>query len=103
MSDRGGVILLRHAQSEWNVDRRFTGWGDPALTAKGRDEARAAGRILVARGIRLQGAYCSMLRRTRETLDLVLSELAQTSCPIVADWRLNERHYGTLEGATGRA
>lgn len=98
MLDQGNVVLLRHAQSEWNVDKRFTGWGDPSLTAKGREEARAAGRALAAHGMRFHGAFCSMLARTRQTLEIVLTELGERSCPIVADWRLNERHYGALEG-----
>lgn len=98
MSRQGMVVLLRHAQSEWNVDKRFTGWGDPALTAQGRDEARVAGRTLATHAVRFDHAYCSMLCRTRQTLELVLAQLGQSTCPVNDDWRLNERHYGVLEG-----
>jgi 2,3-bisphosphoglycerate-dependent phosphoglycerate mutase len=98
MTTRGALILLRHAQSQWNLEKRYTGWGDPSLTAEGEAEAQAAGRALAARGLRFERAYCSLLTRTRETLAHVLEALQQHSCPVIADWRLNERHYGTLEG-----
>ena len=98
MSKSQSVILIRHAQSQWNLENRFTGWADPSLTDKGRDEARRAGERLGAEGYKFTQGYCSRLKRSRETLDAIIAVLGQENLPVVADWRLNERHYGSLQG-----
>jgi len=90
--------MIRHAQSQWNREGRFTGWADPPLTDAGRGEAVAAGRLLAAQGCRFDRAYCSALVRARDTLDAVLQYSGNAGVPVVADWRLNERHYGALQG-----
>jgi 2,3-bisphosphoglycerate-dependent phosphoglycerate mutase len=92
------VILIRHAQSEWNRQGRFTGWADPALTATGRQEAVAAGRILSERGQRFDIAYTSRLARAQDTAGVLLQATGNDGIPCIADWRLNERHYGALQG-----
>ena len=92
------VILIRHAQSQWNLENRFSGWADPLLTAEGEREARNAGIMLRQKGFQFDHAYCSYLQRTRQTLDIMLSELQQSDLTITEDWRLNERHYGSLQG-----
>ncbi|MDD3448823.1 MAG: 2,3-bisphosphoglycerate-dependent phosphoglycerate mutase [Gammaproteobacteria bacterium] len=92
------VVLVRHAQSEWNREGRFTGWADPPLTAQGVAEARAAGRRLAAAGHRFDRGFASRLGRARHTLELMLGELGQPALPVTGDWRLNERHYGALQG-----
>ena len=92
------VVMIRHAQSEWNREGRFTGWADPALTAVGRAEAVLAGQVLERHGYRFDVAYTSRLVRARDTADLVLGHSGNATVPAIADWRLNERHYGTLQG-----
>jgi len=92
------LVLLRHGQSVWNRENRFTGWTDVALTDAGVEEARHAGRLLRAADIPLDIAYTSVLKRAIHTLWIVLSETGLEWLPVVRDWRLNERHYGALQG-----
>lgn len=91
------VVLLRHGESAWNKKGLFTGWTDVDLTARGEDEARAAGRELRKRGFKFDCAYTSYLKRARRTLNIALKEM-KSEVPVIADWRLNERHYGNLQG-----
>ena len=97
MSDRL-LVLLRHGQSEWNLKNLFTGWKDPDLTDKGREEAREAGRKLKAQGFAFDVAFTSALTRAQHTLDLALKELGQSGVPIHRNLALNERDYGDLSG-----
>ena len=97
MSDRL-LVLVRHGQSEWNLKNLFTGWRDVDLTEKGVAEAREAGRKLKAQGIKFDVAFTSVLKRAQRTLDLMLTELGQTTIPIFKDQALNERDYGELVG-----
>jgi 2,3-bisphosphoglycerate-dependent phosphoglycerate mutase len=97
MSDRL-LVLVRHGQSEWNLQNLFTGWRDVGLTEKGIAEARAAGRQLKALGLRFDVAFTSVLTRAQRTLDLMLDELGQRSLPVLRDQALNERDYGDLSG-----
>src|SRR5215468_5783085 len=90
------LVLIRHGESQWNLENRFTGWTDVPLTEKGREEARRAAQKI--RHIRFDTAYTSVLRRAEETLDIVLRGIGQTTLPIVRDQALNERHYGDLQG-----
>ncbi len=92
------LILLRHGQSAWNLENRFTGWVDVDLTAEGEAQARAAGLRLKDAGVTLDRAYASLLTRAIRTLWLALTEMGQVYVPITKDWRLNERHYGGLTG-----
>jgi 2,3-bisphosphoglycerate-dependent phosphoglycerate mutase len=92
------LVLLRHGQSTWNAENRFTGWTDVGLTARGEAEARAAGRLLAAEGFAFDIAYTSLLKRAIKTLWLALEEMDQEWLPVRRDWRLNERHYGALQG-----
>ena len=92
------IVLLRHGQSAWNLDNRFTGWTDVYLTDQGREEARAAGRVLKADGFEFDLVYTSVLTRAIRTMQIAMSELNQLWVPVVRDWRLNERHYGALQG-----
>ncbi len=92
------LVLFRHGESQWNLENRFTGWTDVDLTEKGRQEAIAAGRLLRAEGYRFDLAFTSMLRRAIGTLWLSLDALDQMWLPVVHSWRLNERHYGALQG-----
>jgi 2,3-bisphosphoglycerate-dependent phosphoglycerate mutase len=92
------LVLIRHGQSQWNVENRFTGWTDVALAEAGRQEARAAGQLLRDGGYRFDVAYTSVLRRAIHTLNIVLEELEQDYIPVHKSWRLNERHYGSLQG-----
>ena len=92
------LVLVRHGQSQWNFENRFTGWVDSPLTEKGRDEAKRAGRFLKENKIPLERAYTSYLQRAIHTLWLILSECEQSWIPVVKHWRLNERHYGGLQG-----
>ena len=92
------VVLLRHGESTWNKENRFTGWTDVDLSDKGRDEARAAGRLLLKDGYVFDVAYTSVLKRAIRTCWIALDELDQLWIPTEKSWRLNERHYGTLQG-----
>ena len=92
------LVLLRHGESDWNRENRFTGWTDVDLSPKGIEEARAAGRALNAGGYRFELAFTSVLKRAIRTLWIALDELDQMWLPVTKDWRLNERHYGNLQG-----
>lgn len=92
------VILLRHGQSLWNLENRFTGWADVDLTDEGRAEARRAGQLLRSEGYQFDVVFTSVLKRAIHTAWTVLDELDQSWVPTVTDWRLNERHYGDLQG-----
>jgi 2,3-bisphosphoglycerate-dependent phosphoglycerate mutase len=92
------IVLMRHGESQWNLENRFTGWTDVDLTARGRDEAQAAGELLRREGYAFDIAYTSMLKRAIRTLWLTLDALDQMYLPVVHNWRLNERHYGALQG-----
>jgi 2,3-bisphosphoglycerate-dependent phosphoglycerate mutase len=92
------LILLRHGESEWNRENRFTGWTDVDLSPTGIGEARHAGRILLDRGFTFDVAYTSLLKRAIRTLWIVLDEMDLMWIPVYRCWRLNERHYGALQG-----
>ena len=92
------VVLLRHGESDWNRENRFTGWTDVDLSEKGRLEARTAGETLKSLGYTFDQAYCSVLRRAIRTLWIVLDEMDLMWIPVENSWRLNERHYGALQG-----
>ncbi|GAT32930.1 2,3-bisphosphoglycerate-dependent phosphoglycerate mutase [Terrimicrobium sacchariphilum] len=92
------LVLIRHGESAWNKENRFTGWTDVDLTDKGREEAREAGRLMKAEGFSFDIAYVSVLRRALTTLWLALDEMDELWIPVEKSWRLNERHYGALQG-----
>ena len=92
------LVLLRHGQSQWNLDNRFTGWWDVDLSDRGVAEARAAGQLLKDRGLDFDRCFASVLTRAIRTIDLVLAEMDRLWLPVTKDWRLNERHYGALTG-----
>ncbi|WP_300914202.1 2,3-diphosphoglycerate-dependent phosphoglycerate mutase [Faecalibaculum rodentium] len=92
------LVLIRHGESEWNKENRFTGWTDVELSQKGREEARQAGQLLKNQGYSFDKAYTSVLKRANHTLDGVLLELGETDIPVTRSWKLNERHYGALQG-----
>ena len=92
------LVLLRHGESTWNKENRFTGWTDVELSDRGREEAREAGRLLRDGGYGFDIAFTSVLMRAIDTLDVVLDVLGPKGIPIVKIWRLNERHYGALQG-----
>jgi 2,3-bisphosphoglycerate-dependent phosphoglycerate mutase len=92
------VVLVRHAQSQWNRENRFTGWANPPLTEAGVSEAIEAGNLLGLHNFRFDMAYSSRLQRASDTLDILLTQLGQTHIARDRDWRLNERHYGSLQG-----
>ena len=92
------IVLLRHGESVWNQENRFTGWTDVGLTAKGLGEAKAAGQLLAAQGYSFDIAYTSVLSRAIKTLWTVLEEMDRLWIPVQHSWRLNERHYGALQG-----
>ena len=92
------VVLLRHGQSTWNQENRFTGWKDVDLSDQGRREAREAGRLLKEGGYVFDLAFTSVLKRAIKTLDIALDEMDQLWIPVTKHWRLNERHYGALQG-----
>jgi 2,3-bisphosphoglycerate-dependent phosphoglycerate mutase len=92
------LVLLRHGESTWNVDNRFTGWTDVDLSPKGRDEAREAGRLLAEGGFTFDVAYTSLLKRAIRTLWITLDGMDLMWIPVHKSWRLNERHYGALQG-----
>ncbi len=92
------LVLLRHGQSQWNLENRFTGWWDVDLSERGIEEASTAGRLLRARGLDFDCCFTSVLTRAIRTLDLVLHAMDRSWLPVTKDWRLNERHYGGLTG-----
>jgi 2,3-bisphosphoglycerate-dependent phosphoglycerate mutase len=92
------LVLIRHGESHWNLENRFTGWTDVDLTDTGIREARAAGKLLKAQGYAFDQAFTSVLRRAIRTLWLALEELDQMWLPVEKNWHLNERHYGALQG-----
>ena len=92
------LVLIRHGESEWNKSNLFTGWTDVDLTEKGRDEAKSAGQLLKAEGFTFDVAYTSVLKRAIRTLWIVMDEMDLMWIPVIRDWRLNERHYGALQG-----
>jgi len=92
------LILLRHGQSQWNLENRFTGWWDVDLSPAGVEEARAAGALLSDKGLDFDCCFTSVLTRAIRTLHLVLHEMDRLWLPVTKDWRLNERHYGALTG-----
>lgn len=92
------LVLVRHGQSEWNLQNKFTGWVDVDLSEKGYAEAKHAGEILKDHGLEFDKAYTSVLKRAIKTLNIILEESDQLWLPTVKSWRLNERHYGALQG-----
>ena len=92
------LVLLRHGESTWNKENRFTGWTDVPLTDKGVEQAEEAGKILKKEGYIFDVAFTNVLKRATDTLDIVLKELGISNIPIHKSWRLNERHYGALQG-----
>jgi 2,3-bisphosphoglycerate-dependent phosphoglycerate mutase len=94
----GKLVFCRHGQSEWNLKNLFTGWTDVELTDKGRSEAAAAGQLLRELDFKFDIAYTSVLKRAIHTLWIMLDEMDRVWIPVVRDWRLNERHYGALQG-----
>ncbi|WP_036710903.1 2,3-diphosphoglycerate-dependent phosphoglycerate mutase [Paenibacillus pinihumi] len=92
------IVLIRHGQSVWNLENRFTGWTDVDLSERGLEEARQAGRILHANGYRFDQAYTSVLKRAIRTLWIALHEMDLMWIPIEKSWMVNERHYGALQG-----
>lgn len=92
------LVLVRHGESEWNKENRFTGWTDVALSDKGREEAREAGKKLLEAGFNFKYAYTSFLKRAITTLNIILEEMNLLWIPVEKTWRLNEKHYGTLQG-----
>lgn len=98
MNQEATLILLRHGESVWNLEGRFTGWTDVALSERGVRQARRAAHLLQASGHRFDGAHTSVLRRAIRTLWIVLEEMDLMWVPVSRSWRLNERHYGALQG-----
>ena len=92
------LVLIRHGESTWNLENRFTGWTDVELTPTGVEQAKQAGRLLKAEGYDFDVAYTSVLKRAIHTLNYCLDEMERSWLPVVKDWRLNERHYGGLQG-----
>lgn len=92
------LVLIRHGESTWNLENRFTGWTDVDLTPTGVEQAKNAGRLLKAEGYEFDVAYTSVLKRATRTLWHTLDEMDRTWLPVVHSWRLNERHYGALQG-----
>lgn len=98
MSKTFTLVVLRHGESQWNLENRFTGWVDVDLTPRGIDEAKAAGALLRAKGYQFDQAFTSVLKRAIRTLWITLDALDQMWLPVSKEWRLNERHYGALSG-----
>ncbi len=92
------LVLIRHGESTWNLENRFTGWTDVELTPTGVSQAMSAGKLLKAEGYEFDVAYTSVLKRAIHTLNYCLDEMDRAWLPVVKDWRLNERHYGGLQG-----
>jgi len=92
------LVLVRHGQSMWNLENRFTGWTDVELSEQGIKEAKEAGKVLKEKGFEFDVAYTSVLKRANDTLKYILEELGEENIPVKKSWRLNERHYGALQG-----
>ncbi|MDP0495949.1 MAG: 2,3-diphosphoglycerate-dependent phosphoglycerate mutase [Verrucomicrobiota bacterium JB024] len=92
------IVLLRHGESQWNLENRFTGWTDVDLTEKGEAQAREAGHVLAKEGFRFDIAFTSLQTRANRTLNLCLESMNLSFIPVQKSWRLNERHYGALQG-----
>ena len=92
------LVLIRHGQSQWNLENRFTGWWDVDVTEKGAEEARAAGRLMRDKGLDFDRCFTSVQTRAIKTLHLALEEMGRLWLPVEKDWHLNERHYGGLTG-----
>ena len=92
------LVLIRHGQSAWNLENRFTGWWDVDLTAKGEDEARAAGELMTAKGVDVDRCFTSLQTRAIRTLYIAQAAMGRLWLPVEKHWRLNERHYGGLTG-----
>ncbi|MBK5265433.1 MAG: 2,3-diphosphoglycerate-dependent phosphoglycerate mutase [Alphaproteobacteria bacterium] len=92
------LVLIRHGQSVWNLENRFTGWWDVDVTEKGAEEARAAGKLMAEKGLDFDCCFTSVQTRAIKTLHLALEEMGRLWLPVEKDWRLNERHYGGLTG-----
>ena len=92
------LVLIRHGQSAWNLENRFTGWWDVDVTEKGAAEARAAGELMAAKGLDFDMTFTSLQTRAIKTLNLALEAMGRLWLPVEKDWRLNERHYGGLTG-----
>lgn len=92
------LVVIRHGESVWNKENRFTGWKDVDLSEKGRFEAKAAGELLKAEGFQFDLAFTSVLKRAIRTLNIILDEMDLMWLPVIKNWRLNERHYGNLQG-----
>jgi 2,3-bisphosphoglycerate-dependent phosphoglycerate mutase len=92
------LVLVRHGQSMWNLENRFTGWTDVELSEQGIKEAKEAGKVLKEKGFNFDVAYTSVLKRANDTLKYILEELGEENIPVKKSWRLNERHYGALQG-----
>ncbi len=92
------LVLIRHGQSAWNLENRFTGWWDVDVTAKGVEEARAAGRLMADKGLDFDQCFTSLQSRAIKTLNLALEEMGRLWLPVEKNWQLNERHYGALTG-----
>lgn len=99
----GSLVILRHGESTWNQSNLFTGWHDVPLSAKGRTEATAAGELMAAEGIRFDVSHTSLLERAVVTSNLALEAMGQIWLPVQRSWRLNERHYGALQGLDKKA
>src|SRR6202171_4411763 len=97
-TDKHTLVLLRHGQSTWNLENLFTGWHDVPLSPHGVEEAVEAGRLMKAAGLSPDVVHPSLLGRAIQTTDLALAEMGQTWIPVRRSWRLNERHYGALQG-----
>ena len=92
------LVLVRHGQSMWNLENRFTGWTDVELSEQGIKEAKEAGKVLKEKGYGFDVAYTSVLKRANDTLGYILEELGEQDIPVKKSWRLNERHYGAFQG-----
>jgi len=98
MTQASNLVLLRHGESLWNLENIFTGWTDVALSERGEHEARDAGSVMAVEGLEFDVVHTSLLRRAIDTADLTLSEMGMGWIPVERHWRLNERHYGALQG-----
>jgi len=92
------LVLLRHGQSQWNLENRFTGWVDVDLTAEGEAQARRGGELMKKAGLHIDRAFTSVLTRAIRTCEIALQAMGESNVPVTKDWRLNERHYGGLTG-----